>query len=347
VLKIDFEKAFDTLDHEAIIKIMRAKGYPELFLKWVREILSSGSSSILLNGVPGKSFMCKRGVRQGDPLSPLLFVQGSDLLQSLVNIAFQNGTLSLPIPVGQDFPIIQYADDTIVVLPADVEQLRVFKGILEQYAAFTGLRVNYHKSSLIPINLSQDEAAFLSQEFLCQLGTMPFTYLGLPMGTTKPSIRDLSPLIDRVERRLSTVTSFLSYGDRLVLVNSVLSSLPTYFMLTLKLPPGLILVIDRARRHCLWKRKDKDKVNSLAAWDMVCKPKNKGGLGIINLQIQNKALLLKQLHKFYNNEDIPWVHLVRDAYYYHVVPHAVVLSGSPWWKNIISFVDDYRAISSV
>jgi hypothetical protein len=118
-------------------------------------------------------------------------------------------------------------------------------------------------------------------------------------------------------------------------------------MLTLKLPPGLILVIDRARRHCLWKRKDKDKVNSLAAWDMVCKPKNKGGLGIINLQIQNNALLLKQLHKFYNNEDIPWVHLVRDAYYYHDIPHAVVLSGSPWWKNIISLADDYRAISSV
>jgi hypothetical protein len=127
-------------------------------------------------------------------------------------------------------------------------------------------------------------------------------------------------MIDRIERRLSVVTSFLSYGDRLVLVNSILSSLPTYFMLTLRLPPGLILVIDRARRHCLWKRKDKDKVNSLDAWDMVCKPKNKGGLGIINLQIQNTALLLKQLHKFYNNDDIPWVHLVRDAYYYHDVP---------------------------
>jgi hypothetical protein len=109
----------------------------------------------------------------------------------------------------------------------------------------------------------------------------------------------------------------------------------------------LILVLDRARRHCLWKRKDKDKVNSLAAWDMVCKPKNKGGLGIINLQIQNNALLLKQLDKFYNNEDIHWVHLARDAYYHHDVPHAVVLFGSPWWKNIISLADDYRAISSV
>jgi hypothetical protein len=91
------------------------------------------------------------------------------------------------------------------------------------------------------------------------------------MGTTKPSIRDLSPLTDRVERRLFAVTSFLSYGDRLVLVNYVLSSLPTYFMLSLRLPPGIIEVIDRARRHILWKMKDKGKVNSLAASEMVCK----------------------------------------------------------------------------
>jgi hypothetical protein len=60
VLKIDFEKDFDTLDHEAIIQIMRAKGYPELFLTWVKEVLSSRSFSILVNGVPGNSFSCKR-----------------------------------------------------------------------------------------------------------------------------------------------------------------------------------------------------------------------------------------------------------------------------------------------
>jgi hypothetical protein len=131
---------------------------------------------LLLNSFEWSSweiFYVQKGSKAGGPFISSVFVQGSDLLQSLVNIAFQNGTLSLPIPVGQDFPIIQYADDTIVVLPADVEQLKVFKGILEQYAAFTGLRVNFHKSSLIPINLCQDEAAFLSQEFLCQLGTMP------------------------------------------------------------------------------------------------------------------------------------------------------------------------------
>jgi hypothetical protein len=100
------------------------------------------------------------------------------------------------------------------------------------------------------------------------------------MGTTKPSIRDLSPLIDRVEMRLSSTASFLSNSDRLVLVNSVMYSLPTYTMLTLMIPVGVLEVLDRARRHCLWRKKYKEKINSLASWDMVCKPKKQGGLGI-------------------------------------------------------------------
>jgi hypothetical protein len=199
---------------------------------------------------------------------------------------------------------------------------------MDHYASFTGLKVNYHKSSMIPINVPHDKAVLLAQAFQCQLGALPFTYLGLPMGTTQPSIKDLSPLIDRIERRLSATSSFLSYGDRLVLVNSVLSSLPTYFMLSLSLPVGILDVIDRARRHCLWRKKDKNKVQSLAAWDMICKPKDKCGLGILNLSVQNNALLLKHLHKFYNHDSIPWVQLIWDSYYYDVVPHVVTLSGS-------------------
>ena len=118
--------------------------------------------------------------------------------------------------------MVQYADDTIVILPAEPEQLHIFKELLDLFASITGLKVNYHKSSMIPINLSSDEAASLANILGCQIAAMPFTYLGLQMGTTRPTMKDFAPLIDRVERMLSATASFLSYGDSLVLVNSVL-----------------------------------------------------------------------------------------------------------------------------
>jgi hypothetical protein len=70
ILKLDFEKAFDTVEHQSILAMLTHLGFPERWIVWVTNILNSGSSSILLNGVPGKIFKCKRGVRQGDPLPP-------------------------------------------------------------------------------------------------------------------------------------------------------------------------------------------------------------------------------------------------------------------------------------
>jgi hypothetical protein len=85
----------------------------------VSSILESGTSLILLNGVPGKKFPCHHGVRQGDPITPLLFVTAAELLQAMVNKLCQNGDLVAPLQIpGTDYPIVQYADDTLLIMPA-------------------------------------------------------------------------------------------------------------------------------------------------------------------------------------------------------------------------------------
>jgi hypothetical protein len=199
---------FDTVEHSTIIKVMTHLGFPERWLNWIRYILSSGSSVVLLNGVPGKFFKCRRGVRQGDPLSPLLFVLAVELLQILVNKAADLQLLKPPIPQpSEDFPIVQYADDTLLLLQADARQLVFLKALLHSFAESTGLQVNYRKSQMYSINVSQEKMVRLAGTFGCDIGVMSFTYLGLPMGTTKPRLEDLTPLMDRVERRLSSCST--------------------------------------------------------------------------------------------------------------------------------------------
>ena len=154
--------------------------------------------------------------------------------------------------------------------------------------------------------------------------------------------------MNKVERRLTATSNFLSHAGGLELVNSVISSLPTYAMCTLQLPVSVIDYIERARRHCLWRGSDSNaKMKPLVAWPKCCKSKKKGGLGIINLRSQNSALLLKHLDKFYNKKEIPWVKLIWHAHYSNGdIPHASTNRGSFWWRDVLKLCDLFRGIAN-
>jgi hypothetical protein len=195
-------------------------------------------------------------------------------------------------------------------------QLFTLKALLNTFANFTGLKVNYAKSSLYPINISQERLKHLTATFQCKQGGLTFTYLGLPLSMNKPSMQDYLPLVGRVERRLVSTSMLLSQGAKLQLVNSVLSSLVTLYICSIKVPITIIKQVEKYRMHCLWRGSDMNaKKPPMSAWKMVTKPKNRGGLGVINLRLQNDVLLMKNLDKFFNKADLPWVKLVWQNYY--------------------------------
>ena len=143
------------------------------------------------------------------------------------------------------------------------------------------------------------------------------------------------------------MSSLLSQAGSLQMVNSVISSLPTYMMCSLEVPVAVLEYIDRARRHFLWRNSDSNaKIKPLAAWRNCTKPKRKGGLGIINLRSQNIFLRIKHLHNLYNHKDVSWVRLVWNTYYSSgKLPHASKAVGSFWWRDILKLCDHFRGVA--
>ena len=191
--------------------------------------------------------------------------------------------------------MLQYADNTLIILQGELEQIICLKNILSSFSSFSGLHINFDKSTFIPLNIPPPIAAEMASTLGCPIFSFPQPYLGLPLTATKIRISDLQPLLNRFDNYFAGWRGhLLSQGGREVLVNAVQSNFPIYSMCSILLPKGAIDIIDAKRRAFLWTG---DKKCSGAAckapWDLVLLPKSKGGLGIKDLHVQNKCLLQK------------------------------------------------------
>lgn len=167
ILKLDFERAFDHISWSFLIQLVKARGFGDRWCGWINLLLQSSSTMILLNGVPGNTINCKRGLRQGDPLSPLLFILCVDVLYNMMQRAVDSNAISAVGLENLKVHTLQFADDTLMFFDGSLRTAAAIKLILEGFSESSGLNINYNKSALIPINLPPDQAALLSSFFGC------------------------------------------------------------------------------------------------------------------------------------------------------------------------------------
>ena len=114
------------------------------------------------------------------------------------------------------------------------------------------LKVNFHKSSMVPINISSERCNALANILDCKVESLPFTYLGLPMGTKRPRIDDLIYVAHRINRRLSGIASLLYSSSRLTVIKSTISAMPIFAMCSLKIPFTILDHIEKSSINFLW-----------------------------------------------------------------------------------------------
>ncbi|XP_058784085.1 uncharacterized protein LOC131658853 [Vicia villosa] len=315
-ISVDLQKAYDMIDWQALECIMDELGIPHKFLKWIMQSLTSVSYRFNINGSHSKMLIARRGIRLGDPISPYLFAMLMEYLQRSLHQMqlsprFKHHAKCKKLQLTN----LMFADDVLLLAKGDVTSVDLLLSTFYKFLNFTGMQINKGKSKIFFRAVTQKMKNSLLTLSGFQEGTMPFKYLGVPITSKKLSIHHYMGLIDKIICRTHIWTSkLLTYAGRLQLIKSISFAIVNYWMLCFPLPKAVLAKIDAICRSFLWTCKDQLSRKSLVAWSTVCQPVNKGGLGVININIWNKCAMLKLLWNICNKPNNLWVKWIH-AYY--------------------------------
>lgn len=215
----------------------------------------------------------QRGLKQGDPLAPFLFLLVAEGFSGLMENAV-NRNLFKGFEVKRGGTVIshlQYADDTLCIGEASIENLWTLKALLRGFEMVSGLKVNFNKSCLMGVNVSADFLEMASNFLHWRVGSVPFMYLGLPVGANPRKLSTWEPVLDQIRLRLSTWgNKYISLGGRIVLLNSVINSIPIFYLSFLKMPAKVVKKVVGIQRRFLWSGVGGQKKICWVKWKTVC-----------------------------------------------------------------------------
>ncbi|KAI3473565.1 hypothetical protein Pfo_031528 [Paulownia fortunei] len=312
-LKLDMNKAYDRIQWSFLYKVLKKMGFPETWITLVQNCIEHCWFSVLINGL-----------RQGDPLSPSLFIIAADFLSRSLDTLFQhNKELRYHSKGGLNISHLAYADDIIIFTNSGRMGLRKIMELLRKYAAASGQIINKEKSSFI---VSTKCSNLIIQRLQYATGFnfkhLPITYLG-------PRSTKMRYKLQGWEK------STLAHGGRLALIKNTLSTMPIYLLQVLQPPKMVLHRIEQIMARFFWGTYGDQKRMHWVSWDRICQPVKEWGLGIRKLADMVQAFSLKLWWRFRSLTSL-WAAFMQQKYSGCLFPGAIKISvhDSSNWKRM-------------
>ncbi|GJV61287.1 putative RNA-directed DNA polymerase [Tanacetum coccineum] len=313
--KVDIQKAYDTVDWNFLRAALTGFGFHDKMISWIMECVMSTSFFVSINGSLHGYFKGKRGLRQGDPDSPYLFTIVMEVLTLMLRRRVREAEGFTYHRFCSEMELINlcFADDLFLFAHGDVHSAKIIMDSLDEFKSVSGLTPSLPKSTAYFCNVLNHTKLAILQVMPFEEGRLPVKYLGVPLVPSRLVYKDCKELIEKVVARTNDwKNKSLSIAGRLQLVQSVISSMHVYWASVFILPTCILLDIEQIMRGFLWCQGSMKKGKSKVAWEVVCLPKDEGGLGIRRLDLFNKALMATHIWKLLTMKEslwVTWIHL--------------------------------------
>ncbi|KAL2943061.1 LINE-1 retrotransposable element ORF2 protein [Bienertia sinuspersici] len=203
MIKLDLKKAYDIVNWDFLKEMLSALKFPSMFVDWIMTCVTSAQYSLIINGCHHGHAKFKRGLRQGDPISPFLFVVCMEYLSRLLKkmameTAFKFHPRCKPMALTQLF----FTDDLILCSKGDIESVRLVTNYFQAFSTTTGLKANCSKTEVYTCGVKENVISQILQETGFKSGNLSFRYLGVPIYSKKIGIGQCEQLVDKMVTRI-------------------------------------------------------------------------------------------------------------------------------------------------
>ncbi|GJZ98160.1 RNA-directed DNA polymerase, eukaryota [Tanacetum coccineum] len=310
IFKVDFAKAYDSVRWDYLDDVLISFGFGPKWRSWIRGSLSSGKASILVNGSPTTEFHLYRGLKQGDPLAPFLFLLIMESLHLSFSRAVEAGIFKgYKIDPSTTLSHLFYADDAVFIGEWSHSNLKGIMNILRCFSLLSGMSINIQKSHLLGVGIPDNCVAEAAKSIGCLIMKAPFKYLGILVGDNMSSKKAWDETINKMKKRLSRwKLNTLSVGGRLTLLKSVLGSTPIYNMSIFKVPKSVLNYMER--------------------------------LGVSSFFALNRALLFKWVWRYLSHDNSLWSRIISALH--GLNGHVLSAAFNSTWSSIITEVNSLK-----